>query len=398
MTLELLRNSRSEVVPCLPCCNTGYQNCACATNENLNTLGGKNANGQDLDKKNPGNLVTFFISDLFVGESWVANKNERTDGIYQDGMSASGVTCLDKVWSFTFPTTPQTLQAYVRFLSGIFEGRLVIDGVDSGWVELDKTFGSEYLTTLEGEISGYKIITHSFCICRGDSTSPGNSYPPNMKETQIGIKPFYVNIADLPAVCGSSFEINKASLVEPYPLRNAADLAIHHENYPITGSATVQAGPDWYLNYVFTFGSQSLTVVCSGLILSIPFSWGVDAYTQAVGDYTDQSNWGNKEAATFVAKTPTAYGGNPPGTTHWMNGSNWHLYQGIPNGNGRTPDVYLLPYPDFSYPIKIDFEPFYYEYTAYGFNRTKDDFNLGTKYNHTLYDGEIFSPKVIITE
>ena len=401
MTLDLTRNAKTAIVPCLPCCNTGYQNCACGVNEKLNTLGGKNANGETLDKSHPANFVTLFIKDLFVGESSVANKGERTDAIYQDGMAPTGVTCDDKVWTFSFPATPRTLQAQTRFYADKYEGRLVIDGVDSGWVELSKTYGTEYLTTLQGTISGFDIISHSMCVCRGDINSPGNVYPPDMKETSIGIKPYYVTFSGLPAHCGSSFRINKANLAEPYPLANGADLAIHHENYPISGALSVSAGPDWHLDCIMTFSSQANYTACAGVTYSIAFGWTVDSYTRN-GDYTNQANYGNKAAATFTATTTTAYGGNPPGTTHWMNGGVWFLYLGIPalssNFPGHLPDVSLLAIPDFSFPMKIDFEPFYYEYTAYGFDRSKTDYNLGIHYNHTSWDGEIFSPKVIITE
>lgn len=398
--LDLSRSSGTGIVPCLPCCSTVYQSCSCPTNDRLNEIGGKNFRGENLDKKNPQNLVTFFIKNLFVGESPVANKSNRLDGINQDGMAATAVSCINNVWTFSFASTPRTLQAYVRFAEKKFEGKLVIDGVDSGWVLLTKNFGNEYLTTLTGEISGYQIISHSCCVCRGDVT-PSDFYPPYMKETQIRVKPFFVVFSGVPSVCGSDFEINKPVVDFPSILRNEQDLASYHQNYPVTGTKSVRAGPNWDISFKFVFGSKNQTVYCNGLFLYMPFSWFCDRYIQPL-DYTDQSKYGNKEAATFTATTVTDPGGNPPGTTHWLNGGTWFFLAGIPanssNFPGHLPDVFLLPFPDFSYPIKLDLEPFYYEYTAYGFDRSQDDYNLGLKINHTEYDGKIISPRVTITE
>jgi hypothetical protein len=402
MTLDLTRNARTAIVPCLPCCNTGYQNCACGVNEKLNTLGGKNASGQDLDKSHPANFVTLFIKDLFVGESSVANKGERTDSIFQDGMNAYSVTCSDKVWTFSFPVTPRTLQAQTRFYADRFEGRLVIDGVDSGWVELSKTYGSEYLTTLQGTISGFEIISHSVCQCRGDITSPGNIYPPHMKETDIGTRPYYATFEGLPAACtnisGNTFLFNRASTPVPAPLQNEADLAAFHANYPVAGYGSVQNGPNWRADFKMVFSTSSIYVYCLGKIISVPFGWQTDAYFN-VGSGSDQAVVGNKSALTFTATTTTLTG-QPAGTTHWLNYYPWNSFYGIPQtGSGLIgPEVYLLEYPDFSYPIKIDFEPFYYEYTAYGHNGAVNDYGLSLNVNHSIYPGEIFSPKVIITE
>lgn len=402
MTLDLTRNARTAIVPCLPCCNTGYQNCACGTNEKLNTLGGKNASGQDLDKSQPANFVTLFIKDLFVGESSDANKSDRNDAIFQDGMNAYTVTCSDKVWTFAFSATPRTLEAQTRFYEGKYEGRLVIDGVDSGWVELSKTYGNEYLTTLQGTISGFDIISHSLCVCRGDISSPGNAYPPDMKETSIGTRPFYATIEGLPDACtnigGNVFRINKASVAEPYPLRNEVDLAIHHGNSPLAGSGSVQNGPNWRADFRFVFTTASQYVYCKFKFLGIAFNWNCDSYILPY-DTTNQLLVGNKAALTFTA-TATTLTGKPAGTTHWDNYYPWYVYYGIPqSGNGQAgPDVYILEIPDFSYPMKIDFEPFYYEYTAYGYNRAVDDFGLNITYNHNSWNAQIFSPKVTITE
>lgn len=384
--LDLSRSSGTGIVPCLPCCNFGYQSCLCATNERLNIIGGKNQLGQDLDKKNPSNLVTFFVKDLFAGESSVANRYDRTDAINQDGMMAVSVYCENKLWTFSFASTPRTLTAFVRFYEDKFEGKLIIDGVDSGWVLLIKSFGNEYLTTLEGEISGYQIISHSACVCRGDGGNQSYFYTPYMKETEIGIKPLFVVFNNVPTVCGSSFTINNPYTNYPYPIRTAEDLADYHANFPVTGAGSVRYNSDWHLNYKLVFQSGISTVFCNGKFLYMSFSWITDQYIVPL-DYTDYLHYGNKEAATFTALTTTP-SGKPAGTSNWVEGL---LLE-------PKPSVYIETIPDFSFPIKLDLEPFFYDFTGYGYDRTQDDYALFIKRNHSVYDGEIFSPRVTITE
>lgn len=394
MALDLTRNSKNGTVPCLPCCNYGYQSCACPTNERLNVIGGKNANGDNLNKSSPSNLVPFFIKDLFAGESSVANRFDRTDAVNQDGMLASSVSCYGALWTFLFPSTPKTLQAFVRFLDDIFEGKLIIDGVDSGWVSLEKTFANEFITTLQGEISGYQIISHSICVCRGDVTSPAYAYPPYMKETEKGVKPLFVTFEGLPAICGTNFELNKNYEQTPYPLRTQEDLKLYHSYFPVTGSgsarigAEYENGPSWQLYFKLVFQSGVTTPLCSGKFLDISFSWVTDQYIIPINYVLPNIEvFGNKEAATGVALTITP-NGNPAGTSNW---EDKYLFTILPS-------LFLIAFPDFSFPIKLDLEPFYYEYTAYGYDRTQDDYNLLIKRNHSVYDGEVISPKVIITE
>ena len=188
MTLNLTKNTKSETVPCLPCCFGVLDGCSCSDNSvNLKTH--------------------LFTKDLF------SDHPDYNAATRNDVYSASGIggemTCGSTVEGTVFYQSGSTVSPSHSYateirnnIDGTWEGRSNIDGAGfTEWVELEKTYSNENMFRIEGTIAGYEILLHGFCLCSLTYNDYGNHFTDYYY--LVPGKPLFATVTGLPS-CFSS--------------------------------------------------------------------------------------------------------------------------------------------------------------------------------------------------